>query len=110
MIVCNLLARRSRTTGHKNNNGSLPPKDAVRIEEFINYFSYDYKQPTGEHPFSINTEIGAAPWNKNHKLVHVGLQGKKYKFDEIEPMNLVFLIDVSGSMSSSNKLHLLKKS
>ena len=92
------------------NNGSLPPKDAVRIEEFINYFSYDYTQPKGEHPFSINTEIGAAPWNKNHKLVHIGLQGKKYEFNEIEPFNLVFLIDVSGSMSSSNKLPLLKQS
>ena len=92
------------------NNGQLPPKDAVRIEEFINYFSYDYKQPKGEHPFSINTEIGQAPWNEKHRLVHIGLQGKKYKFDEIEPMNLVFLLDVSGSMSDRNKLPLLKKS
>lgn len=92
------------------NNGSLPPKDAVRIEEFVNYFAYDYKQPKGEHPFSINTEIGKAPWNEEHRLVHIGLQGKKIPFDEIEPLNLVFLLDVSGSMSDHNKLPLLKKS
>jgi Ca-activated chloride channel homolog len=91
-------------------NGSLPPKDAVRIEEFINYFDYNYTQPKGEHPFSINTEMSDCPWNKEHKLVHIGLQGKRIPFEEIAPMNLVFLIDVSGSMSDVNKLPLLKKS
>jgi Ca-activated chloride channel family protein len=91
-------------------NGSLPPKDAVRIEEFINYFDYNYIQPKGEHPFSINTEMSGCPWNKDHKLVHIGLQGKRIPFEEIAPMNLVFLIDVSGSMSDVNKLPLLKKS
>ncbi len=92
------------------NQGTMPPKDAVRIEEFINYFSYNYEEPSGKHPFSINTEIGAAPWNAKHKLVHVGLQGRNYDFGQIEPMNLVFLLDVSGSMSNVNKLPLLKKS
>lgn len=92
------------------NNGSLPPTDAVRIEEFINYFSYNYEKPTGEDPFSITTEYASCPWNTNHQLLHVGLQGKRYEFNELENMNLVFLIDVSGSMSDQNKLPLLKKS
>ncbi|MFN0050390.1 MAG: vWA domain-containing protein [Cytophagales bacterium] len=91
-------------------NGSLPPADAVRIEEFINYFDYDYTQPKGEHPFSFHTEISTCPWNTKHSLVHIGLQGKKIPFEQIAPMNLVFLIDVSGSMSDANKLPLLKKS
>ncbi len=91
------------------NNGSLPPKDAVRIEEFINYFSYDYKKPKSEHPFSVNHELATCPWNKEHQLLHIGLQGQRYKFNEIAPMNLVFLLDVSGSMNNSNKLPLLKK-
>ncbi|MDH5398809.1 MAG: von Willebrand factor type A domain-containing protein [Cyclobacteriaceae bacterium] len=90
------------------NNGQKPPKDAVRIEEMVNYFNYDYKQPVGEHPFAIHTEISTAPWNEQHKLVHIGLQGKEIATDELPPSNLVFLIDVSGSMSSSNKLPLLK--
>lgn len=92
------------------NQGQLPPQDAVRIEEFINYFSYDYKKPKGDAPFSINTEYASCPWNNKHQLLHVGLQGKKIPFNQIQPMNLVFLIDVSGSMSSSNKLPLLKQS
>jgi len=92
------------------NNGSLPPVDAVRIEEFINYFSYDYAKPTGKHPFSINTEVSECPWNSKHKLVHVGIQGKKFPFETMAPMNLTFLIDVSGSMEDPNKLPLLKKS
>jgi Ca-activated chloride channel homolog len=91
-------------------NGSLPPADAVRIEEFINYFDYNYAQPQGEHPFSFHTEISTCPWNTKHSLVHIGLQGKKIPFEQIAPMNLVFLIDVSGSMSDANKLPLLKKS
>ena len=92
------------------NNGQLPPKDAVRIEEFINYFSYDYPQPTTDAPFSINTEYAPCPWNTKHQLLHVGLQGKRIPFSKISAMNLVFLIDVSGSMSNTNKLPLLKKS
>lgn len=88
----------------------LPPVDAVRIEEMINYFSYDYPQPTGEHPFSLITEVAKAPWNQDHHLVHIGLQGKKLDLDNLKSSNLVFLIDCSGSMSASNKLPLLKKS
>jgi Ca-activated chloride channel homolog len=91
-------------------SGTLPPKDAVRIEEYINYFDYSYPQPKSEHPFSINTEVSECPWNKEHKLIHIGLQGKRIPFEQIAPMNLVFLIDVSGSMSDANKLPLLKKS
>ncbi|MDH5367868.1 MAG: von Willebrand factor type A domain-containing protein [Cyclobacteriaceae bacterium] len=90
------------------NNGQMPPKDAVRIEEMVNYFNYDYEQPTGDIPFSVNTEISTAPWNDKHKLVHIGLQGKNIPTDNLPPSNLVFLIDVSGSMSSTNKLPLLK--
>ena len=92
------------------NNGQRPPKDAVRIEEMVNYFDYDYSQPTGDHPFNIITEISTAPWNAKHKLVHIGLQGKKIPTDNLPPSNLVFLIDVSGSMSDPNKLPLLKSS
>src|SRR5688572_15279362 len=92
------------------NNGQRPPKDAVRIEEMVNYFDYDYPQPTGDHPFNIITEISTAPWNAQHKLVHIGLQGKKIPTDNLPPSNLVFLIDVSGSMDEPNKLPLLKSS
>ncbi|MFZ1806802.1 MAG: von Willebrand factor type A domain-containing protein [Cyclobacteriaceae bacterium] len=92
------------------NNGQRPPKDAVRIEEMINYFQYDYVQPKGNDPFSIYTEISSAPWNENHRLVHIGLQGKKIPTENLPASNLVFLIDVSGSMSSANKLPLLKAS
>lgn len=91
-------------------NGSLPPPAAVRLEEFINYFDYDYKQPTGNLPFSVNTEIGDCPWNPSHKLIHIGLQGKKIPKSQIPPSNLVFLIDASGSMDEPNKLPLLKRS
>ncbi|MEW6497029.1 MAG: VWA domain-containing protein [Cyanobacteriota bacterium] len=90
------------------NEGKLPPKDAVRIEELINYFPYDYPQPESDRPFSITTEISQAPWNPNHQLVHIGLQGKKISTETIPPSNLVFLIDVSGSMVDANKLPLLK--
>ncbi|MFY8035937.1 MAG: YfbK domain-containing protein [Cyclobacteriaceae bacterium] len=90
--------------------GQRPPKDAVRVEEMINYFDYDYAQPKGEDPFSITTEISSAPWNPKHKLVHIGLQGKNIAKDNLPPSNLVFLIDVSGSMSEENKLPLLKSS
>ncbi|MCA9520140.1 MAG: VWA domain-containing protein [Myxococcales bacterium] len=89
--------------------GKLPPKDAVRIEELINYFKYDYRQPTGDHPFSITTEVGVSPWNPKHRLVQIGLQGKDIPLDKLPPSNLVFLIDTSGSMSDANKLPLLKR-
>ncbi len=92
------------------NNGQRPPKDAVRIEEMINYFDYDYNQPSSEHPFEVITEISTAPWNEKHKLVHVGLQGKRIPTENLPPSNLVFLIDVSGSMNDPNKLPLLKSS
>jgi Ca-activated chloride channel homolog len=92
------------------NDGQLPPKDAVRIEEMVNYFPYDYPQPTGDKPFSINTEVATAPWNPQHKLVQIGLQGKKISMEKLPPNNLVFLLDVSGSMNEPNKLPLLKAS
>jgi len=90
------------------NDGQLPPRDAVRIEELINYFNYEYPQPEGDKPFSVNTEISQAPWNPVHKLVHIGLQGKNISNENLPPSNLVFLFDVSGSMSDPNKLPLLK--
>lgn len=92
------------------NYGQLPPAGAVRIEEFINYFKYNYPQPTNNDPFSINTEMSVCPWNKQHKLVMIGLQGKQISTDNLPPSNLVFLIDVSGSMSDENKLPLVKAS
>ncbi len=92
------------------NNGGLPPADAVRIEEMINYFDYDYAQPEGDDPVNISTEISSAPWNTSHKLVKIGLQGKKITTDRLPASNLVFLIDVSGSMNHPNKLPLLVSS
>jgi Ca-activated chloride channel family protein len=92
------------------NNGGLPPKDAVRIEEMVNYFTYDYPQPEGEHPFSVTTELSECPWNPDHQLIHIGLQGEKIPTDNLPPSNLVFLLDVSGSMDAPNKLPLLKSS
>lgn len=92
------------------NNGQLPPADAVRIEEMVNYFKYEYPQPTGKDPFSINTEISDAPWNKDHKLVMIGLQGKKIPVENLPASNLVFLIDVSGSMQGPERLGLVKAS
>jgi len=88
----------------------MPYADAVRVEELINYFDYTYKQPTGEHPFSTTLELGTCPWNKDHQLLLIGIQGKKMISEEIPANNLVFLIDVSGSMSDINKLPLLKQS
>ncbi len=90
--------------------GQEPPKGAVRIEELINYFDYDYAQPRGDAPFSVNTEVSAAPWKPEHRLVHIGLQGKEMAPAEIPGRNLVFLLDVSGSMDAPNKLPLLKRS
>ena len=92
------------------NNGQQPPVDAVRIEEMINYFDYDYPQPTTKHPFEVITEISDCPWNQQHRLVHIGLQGKNISTDNLPASNLVFLIDVSGSMSAANKLPLLQAS
>lgn len=92
------------------NNGKLPPTDAVRIEEMINYFQYDYPDPTGDHPFTIFSEVGPAPWNKAHHLVHIGIQGRHIPTEALPASNLVFLIDVSGSMASENKLPLVKAS
>jgi len=91
------------------NMGQLPPVDAVRIEEMINYFNYDYPEPEGKHPFSVYTEISECPWNSSHQLLHVGLKGKSIDKSELPASNLVFLIDVSGSMGSPNKLPLLKQ-
>ncbi len=93
-----------------NDSHQLPPADAVRIEEMINYFAYDYPTPQGTAPFSVTTEIAACPWNQKNLLVHIGVQGKRLDDEEIKPCNLVFLLDTSGSMSDSNKLPLLKRS
>ncbi|WP_452232120.1 YfbK domain-containing protein [Lacinutrix sp. MEBiC02595] len=90
------------------NNAQTIPVDAVKIEEMVNYFDYNYPQPTGEHPFSIHTELSVTPWNKETKLVKIGLQGKTYNNEELPASNLTFLIDVSGSMGAQNKLPLLK--
>lgn len=91
-------------------SGSLPPAGAVRIEEMINYFDYEYPQPTDEHPFKAITEMAACPWNPEHQLVHMGIQGKTIPTENLPPSNLVFLIDVSGSMDEPNKLPLVKAS
>lgn len=91
------------------NNGQKIPKNAVKIEEMVNYFDYDYPQPTDEHPFSIHSEVIKTPWHEQTKLVKIGLQGKTYENAALPASNLTFLIDVSGSMNSTNKLHLLKK-
>ncbi|HEY0080574.1 MAG TPA: VWA domain-containing protein [Pyrinomonadaceae bacterium] len=88
--------------------GRLPPKDAVRIEELINYFPYEYPQPAGSAPFSVTAEVAECPWNNAHRLVHIGLQGKRIELQNVPPANLVFLLDVSGSMNDPNKLPLLK--
>lgn len=92
------------------NNGQAVPKDAVRIEEMMNFFKYSYPQPKDNHPFSINTEYSNCPWNSKHQLLKIGLQGKNIPTENLPASNLVFLIDVSGSMSDPNKLPLLKQS
>lgn len=92
------------------NAGQKVPKDAVRVEEMVNFFKYQYPQPTDGHPFSINTEYSNCPWNKDTKLVRIGLQGKILPTDNLPASNLVFLIDVSGSMEDVNKLPLVKES
>jgi hypothetical protein len=90
--------------------GTLPSPDAVRIEELVNYFSYDYAPPQGEVPFSVTSEVGPCPWNAEHRLVHVGLQGKVIAPEDLPPRNLVFLVDVSGSMMTPDRLPLVKRS
>jgi Ca-activated chloride channel family protein len=90
------------------NSGMPIEPDAVKIEEMVNYFNYNYPQPTGDHPFSIHTEVAKTPWNQQTKIVKIGLQGKTYLNDALPASNLTFLIDVSGSMGSPNKLPLLK--
>ncbi len=91
------------------NDGILPPPDAVRTEELINYFDYDYAGPQGEHPIALNGEVSRCPWETAHKLIRIGIKGKEIPQDEVPPANLVFLIDVSGSMNAANKLGLLKE-
>ncbi len=92
------------------NQGELPTPNTVRVEEILNYFDYDYPQPQGETPFSVYTEMGVCPWNQKRNLVHIGLQGKKIDLSQAPANNLVFLLDVSGSMDYPNKLPLVKKS
>ena len=92
------------------NNGTMPPNGAVRIEEMVNYFDYHYTPPTNEDPFAVHTEIAACPWNNKHLLVQVGLKGKEIATTALPPANLVFLVDVSGSMDEPNKLPLVKAS
>jgi Ca-activated chloride channel family protein len=91
------------------NGGDMPPVDAIRIEEMINYFDYQYPQPVGNDPIAVRTEISDSPWNPGLKLVHIGLQAKTIPAGNLPASNLVFLIDVSGSMADQNKLPLLKQ-
>ncbi|HEY0612531.1 MAG TPA: von Willebrand factor type A domain-containing protein, partial [Chitinophaga sp.] len=90
------------------NSGQLPPADAVRVEEMINYFDYQYKAPAGADPVAIYTDMAGCPWNPAHQLVRIALKGKTINADKLPASNLVFLIDVSGSMESPNKLPLVK--
>lgn len=92
----------------KLEGGSWPEADAVRIEELVNYFAYDYPEPGGKEPFTVQVETAAAPWNPAHRLARIGLRGRSIPADERKPANLVFLLDVSGSMGAPNKLPLLK--
>lgn len=90
------------------NQNSLPPRDAVRIEELVNYFPYRYPAPNADEPFSVNCEVARCPWDAEHRLVRIGLKGREVENDKRPPSNLVFLIDVSGSMQDLDKLPLLK--
>ena len=92
------------------NDNQLPPPDAVRIEEMINYFDYTYPLPTGSVPFSVNLELAACPWNPQHQIIAIGIKGKEIEVKNVPASNLVFLLDVSGSMDEPNKLPLLKQS
>ena len=89
--------------------GSLPPKDAVRIEEMINYFSYNYPQPNDNTPFSVNLDAASCPWQPAHRLVRIGLKGREMPNEKRPASNLVFLLDVSGSMEPVNRLPLVKQ-
>jgi Ca-activated chloride channel family protein len=91
------------------NNGSLPPKDAVRVEEMINYFSYDYREPEGDKPFSIDLDATECPWDKSHRLLRIGLKGREVANEKRPSSNLVFLLDVSGSMLPPERLPLVKQ-
>lgn len=93
------------------NENQLPPPEAVRVEEMINYFTYNYPQPEAKskHPFTVSSEVAVCPWNPKHKLVHIGLKGKEISMKELPANNLVFLVDVSGSMRDVNKLPLVKE-
>ncbi|MPZ44638.1 MAG: DUF3520 domain-containing protein [Betaproteobacteria bacterium] len=90
------------------NQGRLPPADAVRVEELVNYFPFDYGEPSGNVPFAVHTELAAAPWNPNNVLLRIGIKGQDVAKQSLPPANLVFLVDVSGSMASADKLALLK--
>jgi len=90
--------------------GSLPPKESIRIEELVNYFPYEYPDPPKNQPFSVTTELSNCPWNPEHHLLKVGLQGRRIPADQIPARNLVFLVDTSGSMQSPERLPLLKES
>lgn len=90
------------------NDGSLPPAGAVRIEELINYFDYEYAQPESDHPFSVTLDATTCPWNEQHQLVRIGLKGREIQADRRPPSNLTFLLDVSGSMNQPNKLPLVQ--
>jgi Ca-activated chloride channel family protein len=89
-------------------DGALPPPDAVRIEELVNYFTYDYPNPTGSDPFAVAAETTGCPWNPKHRLLRIGLQGRRMPAADVPPRNLVFLLDVSGSMGEPRKLPLLR--
>jgi Ca-activated chloride channel family protein len=92
----------------KLNMGYLPPTSAVRVEEFVNYFPYEYRQPGGTDPFSVDIEAAPSPWNTANHLVRIGVQGKKVSFDKRKSVHLTFLVDVSGSMNNPDKLGLVK--
>ena len=89
--------------------GTLPPKDAVRLEELVNYFPYRYPDRSGTHPFAVSTEVAPCPWAPEHRLVRIGLQARRVPTRDLPPSNLVFLIDVSGSMESPDKLPLVQQ-
>jgi Ca-activated chloride channel family protein len=91
------------------NDGARPPKDAVRIEEMINYFSYDYRNHDAKHPVNLHAEMAACPWNAKHLLARIAIQAQRVEEGKRPPMNLVFLVDTSGSMSSPERLPLLKQ-
>ncbi|MFC2306416.1 MAG: von Willebrand factor type A domain-containing protein [Neisseria elongata] len=91
------------------NDGGLPPEDAVRIEEIVNYFPYSYPLPTSTHPFAIHTQTVDSPWQPEARLIKIGIQAQDLAKKELPPANLVFLVDVSGSMDEPDKLPLVKK-